>query len=291
MPEPINNNNCTLWPRLDVVSNVASDRLEQIMMQLARDKILEKGKRLIVLERNPVHLNEIVQQFLGLIPRHIHRTTHVLQQHYRVSDGQVNYYLNLDELSDVEMVIARAKHPCSVYEKEIRRIADWRRINDIGEFANQCKTITTDAYGITLVTRSDRTGEVIDRVIHKILSMQNLELVDLEKHDKNSGYKSNHLVVRYSSDNKETNGLLVEVQVHDIESEILHKNGTGQAHRIYGAGKLKQDHLVPPDTQVVIYGGGVVIPDDIGPVNELECSRHVKVPATIGKRYDLVMPR
>ena len=279
---------------MEAVGNVGWYRFNELMQLLDADGLLKPEKRKIVLERNPIHLEDITSQLLrDFLPQNLKYATHTLQSHYKVSDGQVNHCSNLDDNSDILKLIYRTKHPCSFYEK-ITRENKFKLMRGSNIFGEQHRIDSNDSYGITIVTRKDPTGEKVHRLVCRLLNTPYLKIKDIDSHDKKKGkygYDSTHLIAEYLSTNQALNGAHLEIQIHDVDAEKAHQEDPQQSHQAYGKIKMQKQHIVPADTQIIVYGGGVVIPPGIGPVRELERCFHVEVPTYLRTKYDLIMPK
>jgi hypothetical protein len=271
-----------------VVSNMNGLRTGQIMDSLERaDRqlgILQPGKDLVIIDRDPGYLEEIMAKVLReMCPKHIVTQQNHHLPHYVVYDGKLTMYTNLDQDSPIAMIISRPKHPCSAAEKVARKNAYFGRVC---ERHDRHKLMIGDIMGFEVIVRKPKD---VAGAMAQVLELPFFKLEHYERHEEANGYSAEHANLVYKNGNPFMQGLEVEVQVTDLQSHIDSKTKPEQAHHIgYGAKKLGSTHNLG-DRQLIIVGNHVAIPEWL-PVMETEEARIVRVPNKI-QPYTLVMPR
>jgi hypothetical protein len=271
-----------------VVSNMNGLRTGQIMDSLERaDRqlgILQPGKDIVLVDRNPEYLEEIMAKVLPeLCPKYIVTSQDHHLPHYVVYDGKLTMYTNLDRNSPIAMIISRPKHPCSAAEKVARKTAYFGRVC---ERHDRHKLMIGDIMGFEVIVREPKD---VAGVMAQVLGLPFFKLEHYESHNRTNGYSAEHANLIYKNGNPFMRGLEVEVQVTDLQSHIDSKTRPEQAHHIgYGDKKLASTHNLGK-RQLVIVGNHIAIPEWL-PVMETEEARIVRVPNPI-QPYTLVMPR
>jgi ppGpp synthetase/RelA/SpoT-type nucleotidyltranferase len=274
--------------RPEVVSNMNDLRTGQLMGLIEaanREKaFLQSGKRIILAERNPEYLNEILAKILPeFCPNNLFSYQNHHLPHYTVRDGRVETYTNLDASSPVAMVQARVKHPCSLAEKVSRKAEYFGRVS---EYHDRHKLMVGDVTGLEL---GARRPEDVPEVSRRLLALPYLKLEHFESHRKKNGYTSDHFNFRYENGNPLMKGLEIEVQVTDMNSHRASIEDDKQGHDTsYGAEKLASKHRLPDANQLIVFGNSVEVPQSVGvqQAGELLVAR-IKGP----QEYLLVVPR
>ncbi|MBI5880498.1 hypothetical protein HZB90_00035 [archaeon] len=271
-----------------IVSNTNSPRTGQIMDLLERAdrqlEILQPGKDIVLIDREPRHLEEIMAKVLReMCPKHIVTQQNHHLPHYVVYDGKLTMYTNLDQNSPIAMIISRPKHPCSAAEKVARKTAYFGRVC---ERHDRHKLMIGDVNGFEVIVREPKD---VAGAMAQVLGLPFFKLEHYERHNEANGYSAEHANLVYKNGNPFMQGLEVEVQVTDLQSHVDSKTKPEQAHHIgYGSKKLGSTHDLG-ERQLIIVGNGITIPDGLS-VMETEEVRIVRVPNTI-QPYTLVMPR
>jgi hypothetical protein len=280
--------------KAEVVSNMNDLRTGQLMdmieaanREVARSGagFLKPGKRIILAERNPEYLEEILAKMLPVFcPRHLVSYQEHHLPHYVVHDGRVELYKNLDTNSPVAFVQARVKHPCSLAEKVSRKAEYFGRIS---EFHKRQKLMVGDVIGIKIVVGTE--GD-IGLVGGQLLALPYLRLEHFEKQRKENGFRANQYNMTYDNGNSVMKGLELEVQVTDRESHYNSIYDPKQGHdTAYGAEKLGSPHRLPADRQLVIVGNSVNIPRGICDVRRAGGLLAAQIEGL--QPYTLIVPR
>jgi len=270
-----------------VVSNTNALRTGQLMdlIEQANSKLnfLLPDRRIVLVERNHDHLEEMMAKVLGrLTPNYVHTSLDHHMQHYVVHDGKIDVYTNLDAASPIVKVKARVKHPDSIAEKVPRKAEYFGRIS---EYHDKSKLMVGDVLGFEVVVRDQKDVEAVKK---NVLALPFFRLEHEESHRKSNGYTSDHLNLKYENGNQAMRGLEVEVQVTDLKSHTNSLYNPEQDHdTAYAQDKLMSRHNL--DGQLIIVGNAVKIPKNLAAhlTDELVIS---EVPNVI-QPYTLVLPR
>ncbi|MBT5022231.1 hypothetical protein HOK51_01365 [Candidatus Woesearchaeota archaeon] len=278
--------------RVEIVSNMNTLRTNQIVDIISRaDKvthtqILHPAKKIIIAERNPAYLQEIVNKILlELMPENEHSWEHHNMPHYVVCDGKVNFYENTSSDGLLVGVRARVKHPCSLGGEKIGR--------QIAEFGRDCelydshKLLIRDVYGMQLIAK---TPEDVPSVEEKLRELPYFQILYHKHHHKSNGYHARHFNMVYENGNPIMRGLTLELQVTDAKTHEKNMNGKRCGHdSAYGAEKLNAKRDIG-DRQIVVVGNSVQIPKGLCKVHEFEDCKIAHVPNPINP-YLLVVPK
>lgn len=237
---------------IELVSNMnelRSGQLMDAMIKIDREsRILDLRKQIVLVERNPAHLDEVLNKMLPeLCPRHTTITKNHHLPHYVVYDGKIDTYHNLDE-SEILGIYGRMKHPCSIGEKLPRKAAHFGRVS---EGHNKYKLMMNDMIGLEIVVKKETD---IPNVLRKVLNLPYLTLEHLENHKKSNKYTSTHANMKYNNGNPAMKGLEIEIQITDKESKYRSQHDPAQGHdSAYGREKLGSRRKF--EGQLVIFGG------------------------------------
>ena len=246
--------------RSEIVSNVNENRTGQLLDQIRKSNkklgFLKTGKQIIIIDRNHAYLDEIMNQVLPEIcPQHIISYERHHLPHYAVHDGTVRIYTNLDPESDVLLLQARVKHPCSINEKLLRKSNKYSRPST---FHNKRKSNLRDIYGFIVVVKEPHQ---VHKYVEKIKNMPCFTLEKFQKHRKTNSYQSEHINLIYTKGSPEMLGLELEVQVTEQKSHNESINAPEQSHdSAYIQEKLGSSHQT--DAQIIIVGNSITVPKE-----------------------------
>jgi hypothetical protein len=279
--------------RVDIVSNMNALRTGQIYDMLMRaDKLvptsslIEPSKKIVIAERNPAYLHEIVKKVLSeFMPESEHSWENHHMPHYVVRDGKVNYFANTNSEGLLVGVRARVKHPCSLGGEKIgRQIAEYGR--DC-EFTDPHKLLIRDIYGIQLIAKTPEDALTVEE---KLRELPYFDVLHYKHHRKSNGYNARHFNMIYENGNPIIRGLTLEIQVTDAKTHDKNMNGKGCSHdKSYDKEKMASKRDLG-DRQILVVGNSVEIPEGLCKVHEFEDCKIAKVPNPVNS-YLLVVPK
>tara|TARA_Y100000310_G_scaffold284132_1_gene306708 strand:- start:81 stop:1037 length:957 start_codon:yes stop_codon:yes gene_type:complete len=261
--------------RLKVVSNLSRPYVDQVVREIERqdrlDPFLEPGKNLVVVNRDPKHLEYILcQLFPEYLDKSSQETIMTQMPHHQLPSAQQIY--NVLNGSLIRAVYARCKGLDSLEEKFMRlcaerggmdytektkRLLDKKQSNDRLVLLPS-HTAVEDIYGITVVCETVEDCLMVE----KELSAHQL-LADIETEDylanpkkKGFGYSALHKTYIWMGNHIPT-GTLLEVHFETEAGHIKNQLGNGdkrRSHRDYGLSKLRKGHTMG-DNQLVVLDG------------------------------------
>ncbi|MBI4738022.1 hypothetical protein HY772_00375 [Candidatus Woesearchaeota archaeon] len=246
-----------------VVSNVGAARTVHLCELLStincNFNIIHPEKRLVLIDRNEEYLSAFIHKMLiHIMPSYeAHETTHQMP-HYKVSEkGFMKTYVNNTQ-DIVAKMIARVKHPDSIFEKITRKQACYGTL----ENTNSSLAID-DVFGLTCLARQH---EHVDRLCARLKSFDFLCIDKVEDRyhcPPDNGYTALHYNTRWKNGNPALENINVEIQVTDLDNYDYNVHGREdqphRSHRFYAQDKLSKRHDLG-QYQVVIVDSSVRIP-------------------------------
>lgn len=246
-------------PVKSVLSNANALRLDQLIDVIAqthrRLPFLEKGKALILVERNPRYLDRMILDLTRSFRLSLNR------QEIPDNTSWSNYgnwymlqYQNNDEQANIDEIIARVKGADSICEKLTRFIADpsWGSLEDPHEPGH---LVIRDLYAFTFVARDDSACYSTHKRVMNLPNLLPEEQKDYLTEPKPSGYKAIHTYFQWHNGVPEMHGLRLEVHYETIDDHVRNVYGEEhhpeRSHGQYSRKKLKKEHALD-NYQIVI---------------------------------------
>jgi hypothetical protein len=253
---------------VDVVSNVGCKRTISLC-RLVRDLdqtlgIIVPEKPLVLVDRNEAYLDAIAQKILHrLMPEHEMSVSGHDMPHYLVyENGYMRTYHNKGQ-GDALRLVARTKHPDSLFEKITRQQAKYGTLQ-----RPDGSLLIEDTYALTL---GGKDAKSVDALCEKVEN--EFDFIVIGPGEKDDSYhtprKTGHAAVHYNGRWKNGNPALedirIELQVTDLEA--LHYNTHGRedqpqrGHAAYAQDKLAKPHHLG-NYQVIIVDASAQIPQE-----------------------------
>lgn len=248
-----------------VVSHVGPARtvnLCEVLYEVNRDiEIIEPDKKLVLIDRNEEYLAAFAQKMLAhFMPSYEACETAHQMPHYHVSEsGLIKTYTNR-QTAILSRMIARVKHPDSIFEKITRKQAHYGTLEK-----QNGSLIIDDIFGLTCLVQNP---EQIEKLCEEIEDLEFLVIDKDQKDDRyhlpqNNGYKALHYNTRWNNGNSALENITVEIHVNDIQNHQDNICGSDsqpqRSHRFYAQDKLSKKHALEP-YQVVIIDSSACIP-------------------------------
>ncbi len=251
--------------QIEVVSNLSGPFLDRVLTELERQDrlngILEPSKNLVVVNRDPNHLEYVLGQ---LFPEYLAKSSHETKvtqlAHHNLPSAQEVY--NALNGSLIRAVYARCKGVDSITEKLARLCANRGGMGYTDETqksleekeSNERRILLPghvaleDTYGITVVCSTEADCLAVERDLSNHPLLECIETEDYFAKPKNDvgGYSALHKTYVWMGNHIPT-GTLLEVHFETEEGHLKNQlggNDPRRSHVNYGNSKLDKPHTM-----------------------------------------------